>query len=550
MNRWLKRMTICMAACLLGTSCALADGQALSVRRADGVGSAVSSWEKSGSRQILFLPAYMQDVPLKIHTGAGSVRFGEMPLSDGCVTDVIEHGVQLSLSGGVKAEVMMSAELPAVHITTQSGSLDHIHKKKGNKEKGHVQIVTAQGEVVCDAPLDSIKGHGNATFVYEKKSYQIKLEDKQAFLGMNKGKSFVLLANQHENSFLRNRMTFDLARALDLPYTPECCSVDLYINGEYRGSYLLCDKVSIAGSSVDITDSEDLLEAANEAYVERGGEPVPYGENDYVKDTYKGASWPREPEDITGGYLFELEYQERYADEVSGVVTAKGQPVVVKAPEEMSAAQGEYAYALLSGFERAIFSADGVDPETGRHYTEIADFDSLVRKYMIEELCRNYDGNKSSQYFFKDSDEVDPMLYAGPVWDYDSAWGNFAKEGRLELAEPTGLSVATHGFDYSWWPALYQKADFAAEVRRVYDESLRPLLEVLVGEREADEELQILSLDEYAAQLSASAEMNFARWRVLNHKTRAVKTGANYEQNIEYLRKWISDRMAYLDKAW
>ena len=83
----------------------------------------------------------------------------------------------------------------------------------------------------------------------------------------------------------------------------------------------------------------------------------------------------------------------------------------------MSAAQGEYASALLNSFERAIFASDGVDSETGRHYTEIADFDSLVRKYMIEEVCKNYDGNKSSQYFFKDSDAVDPLLYAGPVWD-------------------------------------------------------------------------------------------------------------------------------------
>lgn len=44
--------------------------------------------------------------------------------------------------------------------------------------------------------------------------------------------------------------------------------------------------------------------------------------------------------------------------------------------------------------------------------------------------------------------------------------------------------------------------------------------------------------------------MNFERWRVLNHSSRAVKTGATYEENIEYLRQWIKERIEYLDTRW
>lgn len=550
MKKWIKAAALCALVWMSLTASALASDFQLSVRRADGVGGSVSMWEKSSAQYYLFLPSYMLNQPLEItFSGTPKVKMGEMSFESGMVTDALTDGVQLSAKKA-KIDVMLSANLPAVHITTESGSLDYIHKRKGNKESGHVQIVTAEGETALDAPLDSFKGHGNATFVYEKKSYQIKLDKKAEFLGMNKGKNFVLLANQHENTLLRNRITFELARALELPHTPECANVDLYVNGGYRGSYLLCDKVTIAGSSVDITSSEDAIEFANEAFIEHGGKPERYGENGYEKDTYKGVVWPKEPEDITGGYLFELEYQDRYKDETSGVVTAKGQPIVVKEPEEMSAEQGEYAYALLSSFERAIFSQSGTDEVTGKHYTEIADFDSLVRKYMIEELCKNYDGNKSSQYFFKDSDEVDPMLYAGPVWDYDSAWGNYAQEGRLTTAEPKGLAVAENGFSYSWWPALYSQQDFAREVRNVYDSQLRGLLEVLTGEADEQPGDGMKSLDDYAAELDASARMNFTRWRVFNHNTRAVKTGATYEENIEYLRSWIRSRMAYLNSAW
>ena len=110
--------------------------------------------------------------------------------------------------------------------------------------------------------------------------------------------------------------------------------------------------------------------------------------------------------------------------------------------------------------------------------------------------------------------------------------------------------MAKQGFRYSWWPALYAHKDFAGEVRSVYDAQLRPILEVIIGEREEEEGSNIVSLDTYAQELSASAEMNFTRWRVLNNKVRAVKTGASYEANIEYLRDWISKRMDYLDKNW
>ncbi len=547
MSRW--RKAAALAALLVGLApCASA---ALSVRRADGVGASVDAWMKSEAEKVLFLPAYMRDQQLVIDRDGGeNVRLGEMELSDGMATDALGAGAVLTLDEGEIVRVMQSRYLPAVHITTESGGLDHIHKKKGNKEAGSAVIVTAAGETDFSGEIKEIKGHGNATFVYEKKSYRIKLKEKASLLGMEAGKTFVLLANQHENTFLRNRITFDLARGLGLAYTPDCASVDLYVNGEYRGNYLLCDKVNIASGSVDITDSEDAIEFANEAYIERGGKSEPYGENEYAKGTFKGAAWPREPEDITGGYLFELEYRDRYADETSGVVTKNGQPIVVKHPEEMSAAQGEYVYALLGAFDRAIMARDGVDAVTGRHYTEIADLNSLVAKYMIEETCKNYDGNKSSQYFYKDSDLVDGKLYAGPVWDYDSAWGNYAQKSKLSAAAPQGLGVAEDGADYSWWPALYRQKDFRAQVRRVYDSELRPLLEVLVGQRAAAKDCAVRSLDRYAQELSASAEMNFTRWRVLNHSTRAVKTGASYAENIEYLRGWIIERMRFLDDAW
>jgi len=540
------------AACWAAPVCAAAQEFTLSVCRADGVGERVDMWRREGGQRYLFLPAYMRGQPLELtYEGAKGVRLGSMALESGCETDALEDGTKLVAETGGSTWsvlVMASQNLPAVHLSLDSGSLDYIHEKKGNREPGSVTIVESDGTTAYAGRLERVKGHGNATFVYEKKSYQIKLPEKASLLGMGEGKNYVLLANQHENSLVRNRMTFDLAADAGLAYTPESRSVDLYVEGEYRGSYLLCDKVKISAGCVDITDSDDALEAANAAFIERGGEIAPYGEQDYAAGTHKGAEWPNEPEDVTGGYLFELEYAQRYREEESGVVTSRGQSVVVKAPEAMSRAQGEYASAYLNHFERAIFAPDGMDK--GEHYSEIADFDSLVRKYMIEEISKNYDGNKSSQYFYKDSDSVDPLLYAGPVWDYDSAWGNYAREEKLKAASPQELTIARNGLTYSWYPALYAHEEFRTEVRCVWEQEMRPLLEVIVGSRAALPGLRVCSLDSYMEELLESARMNFERWRVLGHASRAVDTGDSFEENIEYLRTWIKKRMEYLDKNW
>lgn len=554
----MRRIGMIVAAALMLLCVVSASAQAqekLSVRRADGIGESVCMWEKSNGQKYLFLPAYMEGQTLVLHyEGIDSVRLGEMDLGSDAQTDAIMADATLTLLKGNRQEsliVMQSQNLPAVHVRTESGSLDYIHEQKGNQEQGSMTIVTADGVVNYEGEVEKIKGHGNATFVYDKKSYQIKLDKKTPLLGMDAGKSYVLLANQHENSLLRNRITLELAREVGLPYTSECRSVDLYVNEEYRGSYLLCDKVTIASGSVDVVESKDEIEALNDELVKRNITPDAYGSNDYAKGTHKCVEWPREPSDVTGGYLFELEYSQRYADEVSGVVTQRGQAVVVKEPEMMTVAQGEYAAALLESFERAIFAPDGVDSETGRHYTQMADLNSLVRKYMIEEISKNYDANKSSQYFFKDSDAVDPLIYAGPVWDYDSAWGNYAREGtNLSAAKPDDLSVAEGGFDYSWWPALAKQQDFAEAVQKTWTEVYSPLLHVLTGEWAAPAECGIKTLNEYAKELEASANMNFVRWRVLNHNSRAVKTGATYEENIKYLREWIKARTEFLDTCW
>ena len=544
---------VCLFLLLPAILCAsLARANTFSVRRADSVGGEVSSIKVASGAWYLFLPAYMSGQPLSLSCGDGltltangkTFRAGDtLALSPGDEVTALQGNYNNTIT-------VMTGSLPALHLTTAKGDFARVQQKKSNKVPARLTAVSPEGMTLFDGDLKNLKGHGNATFAFKKKSYQIQFQKRTDILGLPAQKKFILLANQHENSLMRNRITFDLARAAGLRFTPDSRSVDLYANGEYLGCYLLCNKITVSSGSVDITDADALIAAANPELSERGTVPPGYGAKKAKPGGYKGVSWPEEPEDVSGGFLLQLDYDKRYVDDESGVVTERGQTVVVKSPEFMTEAQGEYLNALLNTFERAIFSRDGTDPYTGLHYTKLADLDSLVRKYMVEEICKNYDGNNSSQYYYKDSDSVDPLLYAGPVWDYDSAWGNYAGEGRLDLAAPEGLRVGGTMTQHAWWPAMARQDDFRQAVSLAWQTVYRPMMLVLTGDLAPWDGCGITPLSAIAEELSASAGMNFKRWSIFNAANRAVKTGATYEENLEYLTKWIRRRVAFLDTEW
>ncbi len=528
-----------------------ARAEEFSVRRQDGAGGEVSSLKTASFGWYLFLPAYMKGAPLSaaLREGTRLELDGKAVPAEGLV---LSGGEELRAVHGKNSSTVtvLCGSLPALHLSTAKGGLARVQADKSHKEDAALLAVSPEGETLWEGELKNMKGHGNATFQFKKKSYQIQFKKKTGILGLAAQKKFILLANQHENALLRNRITFDLARGAGLAGTSGSRSVDLYANGEYLGVYLLCNKVTVSSGSVDIQDAEELLEEANPELFEKDVVPNAYGPRRSQPKTFKGVSWPAEPRDVSGGYLVQLEYDKRYVDEASGVVTPKGQSIIVKSPEYMSKGQGQYLYDLLSSFERAIFAKDGTDPQTGRRYTDIGDMASLVRKYMIEEISKNYDGNKSSQFFYKDTDEADPLLYAGPVWDYDSAWGNYAGEGRLDVAAPKGLAIGGTMSEHGWWAALYHKDDFREEVSRVWQTVYRPMLQVLTGDLAPWDGCAVRPLAGMAAEQDASAQMNFRRWNILNAANRAVKTGASYAENIEYLTGWIRDRVKFLDGVW
>ena len=509
-------------------------------------------WYKAERDYYRFLPGNVDVASLRIgYEGSKSASLNGRAIAQGDSAAILQPGTHCQIKAKstlYNLHIMQgSPDLPALYITTESGSLNKIHQKKTNKEAGYLVFVNGAGQVEYAGNLTHIKMRGNSSTTFAKKNYQIKLEKGTNLCGMGKCRTWILTGNYRDKSLLRNQITMDMAYYAGLSNTPEHLSAELYINNEYMGLYMFSEKVMIDDDRIDISDLEAETEALNERdlseYPRTGPvEPAP--------GKYKAYEIPVNPADITGGYLIEFEaYSSRYKEEASVYHTNHKSTLVIKSPEYCSEKQMAYISAYMQSFENAIFAENGVDPDTGRHYTQLMDMDSLVTKYLVEEVCKNYDGNSSSMFFYKPSDSQSTVAFAGPVWDYDSAYGSYAREDNADrVLSGSGLWIANEQGNKYWWPALYKQPDFYQAVTEKYESAFLPAMQILLGQREGGDTLR--SLEEYADEIRLSTDMNLIRWPRAKKPNTVAQTGYTFDENVDFLKSFISERMQFLNDLW
>lgn len=508
----------------------------------------------SSGKNYLFLPGQLDPETTMInYTGTQENVFlnGE-PFPSGaslsCLWTEEENVLQYGLREVRFHVVYGSPGLPVLYIQTDSGSLEKINDNKKYSESARLVMTDASGRIIYDGDLSYIKMRGNASTKFPKKNYQIKLEKGQSLLGMGKARKWILSGNWLDKSFIRNELSFDLAEYLGIPFTPQHQQAELFINHRYMGLYLFSEKVEINNSRINIRDLEEATEKLNSQALS--------GFQKIVRKLKNGArikafAVPHNPEDITGGYLIEYESLDgRYNAEPSGFVTKRDISVVIKSPEYASADQAAYIASIMQGFENAIFAEDGIDPESGKRYDEFVDKQSLVKKYLLNEFIKNYDGNASSEFFFKPEDSISPLVYAGPVWDLDNSYADYAREYNAKLlSTPQGFFIGSASAQSNWWPNLYAKQDFYDAVAAYFNSDFRTAVEIILGIRPAGDG-NLRSLEEYKKRIEKSAEMNYLLYPYFRIERGVIQTGETFQENMDYLRSFIDERMGFLDREW
>ena len=438
--------------------------------------------------------------------------------------DLIYYTTFVTRNGEVldrgKMMFMQSDGIAAVYVDTASGGMDNIYEDKDYREPGKIYIEDPDGVIEYMGDMKYIKGHGNTTWKEDKKSLGVMLDKPADLFGMGTAYNWVLLANCLDQTMMANSVVYDLARDAGLKYSPELCYADLYLNGEYNGLYQVAEKNEVAENRIEITDLNLRNKQANNAL-----DPTLYDLYDINPKSpgeRKGVSLPVNPADITGGYLIEHDYGKKYSDEISGFRTASGEKYVLRSPVFASEKEINYIADLFEELERRAQNGDDL--------SDMIDMESFADKYLVEEIVKNDGAGATSSYFYKDADKVDPLIYAGPVWDYDMALGN---SGRGLTDIPDHLDFCTNHMQQTrLFYYLYRNNDeFREYVKKDYKEKFRPLLISLING----------VIDEYVKNVDKNDNMDMARWqRGADERPEAVDT----------VKEFLKKRVVFLDKVW
>ncbi|WP_196805732.1 CotH kinase family protein [Butyrivibrio sp. WCD2001] len=321
--------------------------------------------------------------------------------------------------------VLKSENVSTFFISNASGDFTEVIDDKKNKEPIRLSVLDVNGNNEYSG-IGAVKGRGNSTWVLDKKPFNLYFDEMVSLLGFQESNKYCLLANGYDQSNLRNKLVYDFAKRVESKWTPSCDYVDLYINGEYYGLYLLSESVEVSENKINIGQDS--------------------------------------------GYWYSMSIPSRLSSLDKYVITDDGRIVEVKYSPKKDCS---LLLNHLNEFEQNL--KDG-------NYEQWIDLDSWSTKYLIEEIFLNSD--IASMYFYWDDNSEDSIIYAGPQWDYDNALGNAALN-RVKVP-PTAqlLSQASRfeGYGNTWFCELAKNKSFISVIENKYREEYRPLIDEIIND--------------------------------------------------------------------
>ena len=204
--------------------------------------------------------------------------------------------------------------------------------------------------------------------------------------------------------------------------------------------------------------------------------------------------------------------------------------------DDLHPLQLDYIENHFTAFEHALAGSNFTDPELG--YAPYIDAESFIQMYFANEITKNVDAYRLSQYFYKEKDSDGGKIVMGPWWDYNLGFGNadgcdsYPTEG---FESNTGCRVL-HPF---WFERLREDPDYRGLTRCMWDDYRADVW--------SDEAIDAI-IDSLAAVLAVPSVRDHARWpRLGQYVWPNVFIGQTYDEEVQFLRDWIDARMAWLD---
>lgn len=314
----------------------------------------------------------------------------------------------------------------------------------------------------AESPMSlEIRGRGHSSWRGVKKPYKIKLAEKTPLLGMNKHKHWALL-----RFYEPTVAGMQLGNIMGMDWTPSTRPVEVVLNGDYLGLYLLAETNRIDKNRLNMFEQPNWNEDEN---------TIPYGWLVEVDNYYETNQISIREND---SWNLRLTYH---------------------SPDSLSTAQRQWLVGEFQDINAAIYDKD----KNNSTWEQMIDVDAMARYFIIQEVLDNSDGFHGSFFLHKDRKD-DARWIAGPLWDLSC--------NQREKTDYTFRMKTSYGFTPHWIGELIQDTDFCNAVKDAWEEfyprEVQPLMDYI---------------DEHLLLCSDSFEQEKVQWNFTNQDPLEVR---------------------------
>jgi hypothetical protein len=360
----------------------------------------------------------------------------------------------------------------------------------------------------------SIEIRGESSQMFPKKSFRIETQDASgnnlnaALLGMPAENDWVLYAPYTDKTMMRDVLAFKMGRDLG-DYASRTRYVELVINGDYHGVYVLMERIKRDKNRVDIATLLPQDIAGDEL---TGGYLLRVDKLD--NNDFPG--WVATPTPMLPG---ERDITFQFFD-------PKG--------DELGIEQQNYIKNYMRRFQNSLTSTNFKDETTG--YRSFIDIPSLLNFLIVSEIGKNVDSYIFSTYLYKEKDSDGGKLHVGPLWDFNLAFGNVDYWNNSQVAPGW---IWNDGQRMFWFRRMMADPLFLSNLKCRW-QSLRTT--------SLTNDYFTKAIDSIALLLGEAQVRNYKRWPILGTYVWPNQyVGATYANEVSYLKQWISNRLAWMD---
>ena len=474
-------------------------------------------------------------------------------------------------NNGYKYKPLITEVMPAIRINTNDGSNDFATKYNSNT-KDQITYVGATISVDnCEEKYQlenidaKVKARGNGSLNYSKKAFRIKFDKKQKMLGLNndaKFKSRVLLADWNDLSMTNNPTAFYLGKTIlgsDGYYCSDYRNVEVYINGQYWGVYLLCEQQEAKGesgrtsvpqvpTSVDDNDNEVGYTGTDIGYF--------FEYDSYAKD-----------EGSDGDPIFSLNYNNKapltkmngstYRFSGGGFITATQYTYTIK-NDIYDNSQVNFISSYLENVYRIVYNAvysqkyykfndnyTSLVTTTGDAQTVVSnvlDVQSLADMYILQEIACDSDLSWSSFFMSLDmsKDGKKKVIFEAP-WDFDLSFGI-----RVGYEQNGGTTWYAANCNNPWLIILINQTWFQDMIKDKWNELcendiLKNALNNIETQKNTYASYYTKNYQKWSERITSGGQRNQIVSAVNINKTQA--------DGAQYLTTWLHSRFNFLNNA-